>query len=493
MSNLVVLCHLMTFWRRNLTWILTVFACLILSVAAIYHLSESPAIWYDEGYYTQVAMNLAETGKQALQLAPSRFISTAFVTVGYPLIFPVSVSYRLYGVGVMQGRAAAVLFVFGFAAVAYVFVRKLFGAWTAAWSLLLLVSLPMFYGIGKSVLGEVSGLFYLVLSLLSLWYLERSHYRDWRGYLAVSVTAGLCAATKPIFLLFLGALFLTLVVRWRSISLRWGWVVLGSIALFAPILLWVFMQFGFGDSVSSVLSAYANPYAVVDLKSTILHNALRFFTETTPMYTTMLMTIWGWSLLLKRRYKEASSAELAAFVFCILIILAYLRIEGWYRYFFPATMIALLFFPNACVTVFHWCSDRISVLRRAPWLPYVFFSVLIIAQLYQLAFTSFVAGYYASTRTHDLSAQIETYASTTSFFLYNIPEIAVLLPSRNYYQYLEPIEHVVLGGNNVPSPQEGLADVVIVDDGVYQLKQELFSSYSLKASVNRYDFLEKNQ
>jgi hypothetical protein len=224
-----------------------------------------------------------------------------------------------------------------------------------------------------------------------------------------------------------------------------------------------------------------------------LHNALRFFTESTPAYTAILMTVWGMSLVLKRRFKDALAAELAAFIFCILIVLAYLRMEGWYRYFFPATAIALLFFPYACVTVFEYISERLHFLRRVQWLSYLFFSVLIIAQLYQLARTSFVASYYYSTRTRDLAAKIASYQPATSFFLYNIPEVAVLLPSRNYYQYLEPSEHRILGGDEVQTPRGGVADVVIVNDADYRQREELFSEYVLTARVNRYDFLEKKE
>ena len=480
-------------WRRTTAWMLAALACLILFIAATYHLRESPAIWYDEGYYTQAAMNLSEIGHQALQLAPGRYISTAFVTVGYPLIYPVSVFYHLFGAGVAEGRAVMVLFIFGFAAVSYALVRKLFGGWTAAWTLLYLSSFPMLYGNGKSVLGEVPGLFYLVLALLALWYLERTQYRNWRGYAVLGVAAGLCAVTKPIFILFLAALFLTLVIRWRRTPLQWSGSVLGLVALGLPVLMWLYLQFGFGDSWHSVVSAYANPYAVEDLTSVILQNALRFFTESTPIYTMILMAVWGASLALKRRYKDASSAELAAFIFCVLIILAYLRLEGWYRYFFPATMTALLFFPYACSTVFNYIAERLRFLRRVPWLRYLFIIALIAAQLYQLARTSYVADYYHSTRTRDLTAQIESFGPEASFFLYNTPEVAVLLPSRNYYQYLEPSGHLNFGADEVSVLQKGTADVVIVYDNTYRQREKLFSKYTLAESVNRYDFLKRRQ
>ena len=44
--------------------------------AGTYKLADSPGIWYDEGYYTQLAMNFAEHGQQLLQVSPGDRKST---------------------------------------------------------------------------------------------------------------------------------------------------------------------------------------------------------------------------------------------------------------------------------------------------------------------------------------------------------------------------------------------------------------------------------
>ncbi len=181
-------------YKRNIEYLLLALSTVLLLFAATYKLSEAPAVWYDEGLYSQAAFNFAEHGVHALQTAPDTFITNSYLTVGYTVLFPVSLSYKLFGVGVMQGRAVMVLFILAFAAAFYVLVRMLFGRWQAAWALLLLVSFPVLYGNGKPVLGEVPGMFFLVLTGIALVYLERSNYKSLWAYSAAGFAAGLCPA-----------------------------------------------------------------------------------------------------------------------------------------------------------------------------------------------------------------------------------------------------------------------------------------------------------
>lgn len=466
-------------------------AVCIALIASIYKLSEAPAIWYDEGFYTQIAMHFAEAGKQALQIAPGVYVPTSYITVGYPLIFPLSISYNIFGVGVLAGRGVMVLFLLGFVLASYVLVRKLFGSWVAAWTTLLLATFPMLYGNGKSVLGEVPGLFFLVLSLLALHYLEKTNYRDWRWYVAVGFFAGVCAATKPFFILLLVALCITLALRWSNSTLNWYGVFLGAIALILPLGLWAYLQFGTDTSLHGVLAEYANPYASNNLFALMLHNALRFVRESTPLYTLIMMTVWGTALFIRKGKKSITAVELAAFTFCTLAIASYLRLEGWYRYLFPAITIALLFFPASLQTTATFASSYVGSLRKLMWLPFALVTLLSGAQLYQLAFSSYIAQYYASSRTRSAAQALSHFTPTTSFFLYNTPEVAILLPSREYYQYLTPTAKVTIGEDELSALARGAADVVIVNSDTYTTHPDLFNRYHLKETVDRYAILQK--
>jgi 4-amino-4-deoxy-L-arabinose transferase-like glycosyltransferase len=465
----------------NTQRVLLIGASIIFMFAATYRLSESPAIWYDEGFYTQAAMNLADRGTQEIQLAPSAFVSTEYVTVGYPLIFPVSLSYKMFGVGVTQGRAVMVVFMTLFFIAAFFCIRGLFGASAGVWSALLLASFAMLYGNGKSVLGEVPGLFFLMLALCALVYCERTMFKDWRGYAWFGLAAGLCAATKPIFILFIIACALVFALRFKQLHLKLWATVLGVAAFLAPLALWASMQFAQTDSIASVLGAYANPYEITDWKITILHNALRFCTESTPIYFAVLMVLWAVALWMRRKIKLISSAELAAFFFCLLIIANFLRLEGWYRYLFPGIAVALLFLPSSLGTI----------LKKYPLAPVILLSILFFGQLYQTAHSSYVADYYRSTGTQDLQTALASLGTSKTFFIYDVPEVAVLLPSWNYYQFLQPHPGLIYGEDELALLARGVPDIVIVSPSAYAAHANLFTRYAAPETVGGYDLLIK--
>ena len=470
---------------------IVILAGVLTLAAATYQLSEAPAIWYDEGFYTQMAMNFADRGAQVLQVAPGEYTSSSYVTVGYPLIAPIAASYKMFGIGVLQGRWVMLFFLCGFVVAAYILVRHLYGPQPAAWTALLLSTFPMLYGNGKPVLGEVPGLFFLFLTLIALEYLERTEYRDWRGYVLVGLGAGLCAATKMFFALFVIALGVTFLLRIRHIHLNWRLIMVGGVSLLLPLLLWAYMQFGSDASVSSVLSYYSNPYAVDDLPAHMVGNMKRFISETTPLFTLILMIVWSISLLIRRRENKTSVAELAAYVFCILVILSYLRLEGWYRYLFPATAVSLVFFSAALLTCYEAGTLRLPLLKKWPWAVYTALTLLASLQLDQTMRTSYVAGHYGSKRTQEVSSALRTIDSSKTIFIYNTPELAILLPTKEYYQYLDPLPNVHLGEEYLPVLESGGTDMAIVESSTYQKHSTLFSHYTEWKTADRYVLLER--
>ncbi|HYF12903.1 MAG TPA: hypothetical protein VD928_01225, partial [Candidatus Paceibacterota bacterium] len=344
-------------------------------------------------------------------------------------------------------------------------------------------------GNGKAVLGEIPGLFFLMVSLLALINLEKTQFREWRGYVFVGLTAGLCAVTKPFFLLFLGALGITLLIKWRSISLNWSGVAAGIVALLVPVVVWVFLQFGNDTSLSHILSDYANPYSV-DLATQVLENTKRLVTETTPLYTLLLIVVWSVSLLIRKK-KDISSAEIAGYVFSILAILSYLRLEGWYRYLFPATTIALVFFPAALQNIYTYVSTRLTQLTQLSWLPLAVILALSLGQFYESTVTSYVAQSYTSTRTRDVAQAFSVIDPNKTLYFYNTPELIIFSPSKNYYQYLSPLPKVIIGEDSLSSLKSGVVDMVFVHSDVFEQNSSLFESYKLSETIDRYILLQR--
>jgi 4-amino-4-deoxy-L-arabinose transferase-like glycosyltransferase len=385
-------------------------ACAAIAAAvffATYKLSESPAIWYDEGFFTQMAMNFSEHGAPVLQVAPDSYVSGATATAGFTLTYPVSLAYDAFGTGVIQGRAVMAVYLIIFVAAAYFLARILFGPWHAAAAAFLLASFPMLYGNGKSVLGEVPGLLFLILFLIVLVFLERSGFRKMSLWALAGLLAGLAAVTKPIFLLIVPAAGIAWLFRIKTIPLTLSRVAAGVAAFLAPAAVWVATQFGPGDSFETVLSFYANPYESQALLSLLASNFLKFFTEITPAYALVVITAWGASLFLRRKSDAPPAvAEITGFIFSLLVTAAFLRLPGWYRYLFPAIIPALIAFPFSVSTVFRFLSGRIRILARTAWLPVAGIASLVLLQFYQLGFHSYVADYYESGRTREMDIRV---------------------------------------------------------------------------------------
>ncbi len=464
------------------------FSVAVIAIAASYRLTEAPPIWYDEGYYIQAAMNIAERGEQVLQVAPGIYESTQYVTSGYPLFYPVALSLWVFGTDVLAARMPMILFIGAFACAAYFFVRRLHGPDAAAWGLLLLGTFPLLYGNGKSVLGEVPGLFFLVLSLLLLDTLERRGFRDWRLAGLCGLCAGLCLAAKPIFVLFLIAAGLSVLWRWRKSIPPVDVIGAGLIGLGVTVGIWYITQFGGEATLGSIVSYYANPYEI-DLFDAVVTNAVRLVTDITPLSTLILTVLWGISLWIRRKESTPSVAEVSGFAFCVLVILAFLRLEGWYRYLFPAAAVALPFFPAALAIVWEQVRSVLPRQLRMQWAPFVLVGVMALFQCVQLMSGSFVAQHYKSTRTEDLQTTFQSYGPDASFFIYNVPEIAILLPSRAFYQYIDAHAAVQIGEEQLPQLYSGAVDVVVVDKVLYATRPDEFAAYKLQHSVGGYRIL----
>lgn len=474
--------------------VLVILGLLLVLFASTYKLSESPAIWYDEGFYTQLSMNVARGHGQVLQIAPDTYVSSWGVTLGYPLVAPVALFYKAFGFGVLQGRAVMPFFILGLVVASWFFVRRLYGRGPALAALFLLGTFPVLYGNGKTVLGEVPGLFFLVLALHALLSLERSDWRDMRWYVAAGIATALCVVTKPIYLLLLPAGFVALLVTGAFMRLQWRGALAGAAALIALMVLWIYLEIGPGDSFASVLAYYANPYeytpgGVVHL---IIENLLRFVKEMNPLYTLLLVGSWMVGGMLRLRAKERiTAAEWTAFAFSVLVILAFLRTPGWYRYFFPATIVGFLFAPYAVQYIYDALSRAMPTLARSRSVLVVLVIFLALAQAYQLAFSSFVASYYKGGRTAALTAYLGAIDPSTSIFIYNVPEVAVMLGTQRYYQYLTPHEHQHFGDENLTLLAQHIPDLVIVNAETYKLDPTPFSGYGIKDTVNRYYILKR--
>ena len=233
-----------------------------------------------------------------------------------------------------------------------------------------------------------------------------------------------------------------------------------------------------------------NPYHLPNLVGVILENIRRLFTGIGPLYLLGTMGVWMGAIWIRIRKQESlsiSTAEIIAFVFSLLIIAAYTRTEGWYRYLFEAQTISLLFFPNALLVVAHTVSRFVNPKKITA----ITIAVLTILGAYQVMFSSFVAESYSRTKTAFLEAHFAVATSTTTFFIYNAPEVAIFISGTQYYQFLNPSGWDI-GREQLSAINEGKADEIIVGTDMYaQLDAGIFSLYTVTQATHDYTFLKK--
>jgi len=456
---------------------------------ATYHLKESPPVWYDEGFYVQSAANLATFGHTGLRVTPDTIEpSSKLITVGYPLIYPLAGWMKIFGLNDLVARSLMVLFILGFLLAGYTFVKRLFGPGLALGVLALSATLPTLYGNGKTVLGEVPGLFYLTLFFLFLNVALSTKTRKYLWLVLAGLAAGLCTATKPNFFVLLPAIAIGVFIAWRRAMLSGKEVLVATVAGILPMLLWMGLQFQAGDSFASILEFYVNPYQLSGIGSVILGNIRNLFTSLDPLYLVGSMGLWTAALWVRLRERKAISIEeIIAFIFSLLTIASYARTTGWYRYLFQAQAIALLFFPNALLITAR------SVIRAfdSKKLVVAGIIVLTLAGAYQVLFKSFVAESYNRHKTAFLESYFATVPPTTSYFFYEVPEAAIFIHGDNYYQYIEDPSGYI-GKEELPVIDEGKVDKIFLGTDTYaKIGKDSFPLYKVSTTTHDYTILER--
>ena len=351
----------------------------------------------------------------------------------------------------------------------------------------------MIYGNGKNVLGEIPGLMYLFLFLICVYIIETKKFEGVLTYVLAGITGGLCLATKPIFFLLGGAVLLAVFFKRNEIDFKWKNLIWGFIAFLIPIIIWFKLQFLSSDSAASVLSYYANPYGLKDIGSVMLSNFLRFFREASPLYFLLIEIFWVCSFA--HRYfskKNITLTESIAFFFTILVSVAYLRTAGWYRYFFVAEVLAIAFLPVNIKYALDLLSEKFNFARlhiNKTFLGIVM--IFVMFQSYQLLFNSWVSDHYKSSISKDMVEFFSKLSPKTSFFIYNVPEIAIFLPNQDYYQYFEPTDSLNFGYEQISVLQGGVPDILITTSKQWYKLSPKFTKYEIYKNIDAYVILKK--
>ncbi|OHA01438.1 MAG: hypothetical protein A3C12_03060 [Candidatus Sungbacteria bacterium RIFCSPHIGHO2_02_FULL_49_20] len=478
--------------KRNYEYpILLLLFCIFLAFS-FYKLTESPKTWYDEGILTQVAMNIAAEGKYMIQIAPEKFVSAGFVSTGYPVIYPVGLAFHYFGMNLFVARFVTVIYLLLFMTLFYILARRLHGVWGGILAASVMASFAPLFGHGRNVLGEIPGLFFLLIVLYQLSKIAQQNFTASPYSIAITGFAtGLAVSTKPIFMLLLPALFVAYLWSWPRETRSIKKLVAFFICFLIPVGIWVVTQFDNGDSIASMLSIYSNPagYSPASLLHIILGNVRRFFTEWKAIYMLVLWGAWVISFGIRwaRGKKPFEIAELVAILFATFVLAAYVRTEGWYRYFFLAEVMAFLYLPRLlhtwAIELGRWIPSSTKFLQYAT---YVFLVLLVLGQSYYLGAHSWIVADFTRHRTEGLENYFLHFDKSKSVFIYNVPEVALFANGVSYYQYLEVKQYLVVGQNEIRELDDGRPDFLILFADEWEKTLARFPRYQKQEVIDEY-------
>ncbi|MBU4348425.1 glycosyltransferase family 39 protein [Patescibacteria group bacterium] len=435
----------MRIWHK-----IAIVAVLLLALFLIvFKFTEIPRVWIDEGIFTEVSKNLAWHGQQGIQIAPGQIESSAVVsTSGYPLIFSVAASFKIFGVGLWQARLPMLIFMFALVFLFFFFTKKQRGVYWAIFSVLLLLSFSPFYGNGRPVQGEVPGLVFLLLgSLLFLRWEEKLFNNKWLALFS-GLAFGLSAATKPLFLIILVPTLIISIIILRKV-IDGKNLILFSGGFLSPVIIWLFVQFPNLNLFKKAISAYISGNSISSVSSLALikSNFISFFTESTPALFMLLLVfsffVFAYFYVFQKK-RFFSWAEFVIFLFVVINWLAYLKGPNWYRHFFPANVLVFLLFCSAISVL--WNQIQAKFIKKIILITAI---GLMVFQFYHLVFLSDNSFLKKSNQNSLLSQAFSEIGPDKTVFFYNSIATTVFLEHNNYYQYFTPTDYLEFGKDSL--------------------------------------------
>ncbi len=265
--------------RRWPVWLLYGGVIVFVAFLLLYRLPYYSTAGFDEGAFFNVARTFAREGVYAEASQAGYRYTGPVASTGPTVILPVALVYRLFGVGIPQGRAVVVAYG-ALALIALYGLAALVTDWRGALLAVILavvgIDLLMPALLRGEHTGEGPGLFFL---LAGLWFWLRPGERRWYTLLGVGVLMGLSSITK-----YQNAVFVlpALLLAW-IVDLVWyrrrGWryfVVPGIVAgviFFAWMYYILFLLGGADRAVASdaqgVQAATLTGYLVIDFETNL--------------------------------------------------------------------------------------------------------------------------------------------------------------------------------------------------------------------------------
>src|SRR5215213_7290546 len=151
-------------------WLLALIAGTLL--LALTNLPYAPATWFDEGSHLHVPKTLIQHGVYADISSEGYRYYGPTIGIGPTIMLPIALVFKLFGVGLEQGRLVIVTYLLVALAAGYALAQRLHGRRVALLAVTLLLasrtfSYPGAIEYGRQVLGEIPGVAFLMLGMLA--------------------------------------------------------------------------------------------------------------------------------------------------------------------------------------------------------------------------------------------------------------------------------------------------------------------------------------
>ena len=470
------------FIRKNCTGLLfmgLIFFVVIFSAAT---LTTKPKLWMDESVTMELAHSFSEFGALDVQIGPGQFsgLSHLLQSTGYPLTVILALAFKFFGYSLVTERIVMLLLMVVFLTTLFFFGKKIFGKEKALLSIILVVSFASFYGSGRTAVGEIPGLIFLIAGLY-FWLSRGAYY--WSG-----LFFGLAMVTKPsVFLLILPAMILAFLLERKGFFKKILKIGLGITPAIAG---WAFLVLKdpFAKSVwFSILNYYKNPFMYMSesLAANVVNNLTNFFHSTTLIYFGILffIIVFGRYWLEDQRLKPFFNFVI---FYGIIAFAYYLRSPGWLRYILIAEILILSVIPSALSVIFLRFKELVSRIKITGDKLTVIVVLFLVAIQFINLFTA--AQIYRSDSAIKTASFINEKFPEESIGVINALGLSVLLESGKKYQSVDLYPIAFMGRDFLLSRAYPEVVIFSLDEKLSQGEEIVIDNYYEKfVNMNGYE------
>jgi 4-amino-4-deoxy-L-arabinose transferase-like glycosyltransferase len=421
---------------------------------ALINLPYAPRTWFDEGSHLHVPKTLLQYGVYAdISSEGFRYYGPT-VGVGPTVLLPIALAFKLFGIGLIQGRLVIVAYFLAALAGCWLLARRMFTERVALLAVTLLlasrtVGVPGAVEYGRQVLGEIPGIAFLMFGALA-WVAGVQRPHGWKLPLLAGLGFGLALVTKNQFALIVPPALAAVALldgrfyragswRLRPVPL---FVACGCYGLWL-LAQWQFLGPGsFLENLQQTRQAAGGAIFVFDIHAT--QRALAYLVRPDLYGGLLLPALFytGWQA--RRRSAHGAADALLAALVGLWLLWYVVASLGWQRYAFPAVAFG-------AVLIARMLADLIGWLRGAgrPRLAWVLALYAALAVGAPLALSAQAIA-HPDTSAQRFAAYLDATLPADTLIETWEPELGLLTNHRYHYPPIElldtAVRHEWLGG-----------------------------------------------